>query len=80
MSATIFDVQEQVCMVADTKDLKSRLDGMDARSIVPSFRRTKDPITLAFEHIDNKPLNKLAGEFVKETFLDAICFISKVFE
>ena len=53
---------------------------MDARSIVPSFRRTKDPITLAFEHIDNKPLNKLAGEFVKETFLDAICFISKVFE
>lgn len=67
-------------MFKDTKDLKSKLDYMDSRSIVPSFRRTKDPITLAFEHIDNKPLNKLAGEFVKDTFMDAICFISKVFE
>ena len=80
MSATIFDVEEQVCIFKDTKDLKSKLDYMDARSIVPSFRRTKDPINLAFEHIDNKPLKKLAQEFVKETFMDAICFISKVFE
>ncbi len=80
MSATIFDVQEQVIRFENTKDLKKKLDYMDKRSIVPSFRRTRDPIALAFEHIDNKPLNQLAEEFVKETFMDAICFISKVFE
>ncbi len=80
MSTTIFDVQEQVIKFQDTQDLKAKLDYMDTRSIVPSFRRTRDPIALAFEHIDNKPLNKLAKEFVKETFMDAICFICKVFE
>lgn len=78
--STIFDVQEQACLFENTKNLKATLDGMDSRSIVPSFRRTKDPINLAFEHIDSKPLNKLAGDFVKETFLDAVCFIVKVFE
>ncbi len=80
MSSTIFDVQEQVCILTHTEGLKSKLDNMDAKSIVPSFRRTRDPINMAFEHIDNKPLKKLAQEFVKETFMDAICFISKVFE
>lgn len=78
MSTTIFDVQEQVIKFQDTQDLKAKLDYMDARSIVPSFRRTRDPIALAFEHIDNKPLNKLAHEFLKDIFVDAVCFISKV--
>ncbi len=80
MSNTIFDVEEQTIRFEDTKDLKRKLDGLDSKNIVPAFRRTRDPIALAFEHIDNKPLNKLAKEFVKETFMDAICFISKVFE
>ena len=80
MSNTIFDVEEQTIRFEDTKDLKRKLDGLYSKNIVPAFRRTRDPIALAFEHIDNKPLNKLAKEFVKETFMDAICFISKVFE
>ena len=77
--STIFDTQEQVLYFEDINALKARLDVMDSKNIVPSFRRTRDPIALAFEHIDSKPLDKLAKDFVKETFMDAVCFISKVF-
>ncbi len=80
METTIFNFEEKICHFENTEGLKSKLDYMDARSIVPSFRRTKDPILMAFEHIDNRPLDKLAKDFVKDTLMDAICFISKVFE
>lgn len=78
--STIFDVNEQVLLFDNTEHLKATLDKMDRKNIVPSFKKTKDPINLIFDHIDSKPLNTLAKEFVKETFLEAVSFISKAFE
>ncbi len=76
---SIFDVENLDISVEDIEALKRKLDVMDKNKIVPSFKMARDPIVLAFEHIDNKPLNKLAQEFFKDTLADAICFISKVF-
>ena len=46
------------------------------------FRNSKDPIYIAFDYIDNQPLEKLAKDFFKDTVKDTmesiINFISKV--
>ena len=36
------------------------------------FRNSKDPIYIAFDYIDNQPLDKLAKEFFKETVNDTM--------
>ena len=80
MSGTIFDAQNQDIEIEDIGVLKNRWDNMDKKNIVSSFSKTRDPLALAFEHMDNRPLNKVAQDFLKDVFVDAVCFISKVFE
>ena len=42
------------------------------------FNNASDPIYAIFEKIDNRPLSKIAKDFVKELKDDAIKFISTV--
>ena len=46
--------------------LKSTLDDIDVLNIRTSFKTAKDPIYLAFDHIDKQPLKKAAKDFVRD--------------
>jgi hypothetical protein len=41
------------------------------------FNNSKDPIYYIFDCIENRPVSKLAQEFVKDTFFDIANFVSK---
>ena len=60
-------------------DLKKRMDRYDRLNIRTQFKQASDPIYLAFNYLDKKPLNKVVQEVAKETVLDFCTFISKVF-
>ncbi len=42
------------------------------------FNNSKDPIYYVFDCIENRPIPTLAKEFVKDSFFDAVNFVSKV--
>lgn len=42
------------------------------------FNNSKDPIYYIFDCIENRPVSKLAAEFVKDSLFEAVNFISKV--
>ncbi len=42
------------------------------------FNNSKDPIYYVFDVIENRPIKTLAKEFVKDTFFEAVNFVSKV--
>lgn len=42
------------------------------------FNNSKDPIYYIFDCVENRPLQTLAKEFVKDTFFDIANFVSKV--
>ena len=42
------------------------------------FNTSKDPIYYVFDVIDNRPIPTLAKEFVKDSFFEAVNFVSKV--
>ena len=48
------------------EDLKATLDDIDVLNIRTSFKTAKDPIYLAFDHIDKQPLKKVAKDFVRD--------------
>lgn len=60
-------------------DLKKRMDKYDRLNIRTQFKQASDPIYLAFNYLDKKPLNKVVQEVARETVLDFCTFISKVF-
>ena len=60
-------------------DLKKRMDRYDRLNIRTQFKQASDPIYLAFNYLDKKPLNKVVQDVAKETVLDFCTFISKVF-
>ena len=64
--------------VDNSEALRANLDRIDNRNIRCKFKGTKDPINLAFESIENAPLKTLARDFVKESFMDMVSFISKI--
>ena len=74
----IFDPQAQDVDIESSEQLKSKFDSLDSKNIIHSFSKTRDPIVLALENLDNRPLNKVAQDFLKDIFVDAVCFISKV--
>ncbi len=41
------------------------------------FNNAGDPIYFAFDYVENRPLQQLAKEFVKETFKEISNFVSK---
>lgn len=42
------------------------------------FNNSKDPIYYVFDVIENRPIRTLAKEFVKDSFFEAVNFVSKV--
>ena len=42
------------------------------------FNNAKDPIYYVFDVIENRPIKTLAKEFVKDSFFEAVNFVSKV--
>lgn len=62
-----------------TGELKDNLDNLDRMNIRTSFKQASDPIYLAFDYIDSKPLGKIVKEFAEETLGDIFNFVSKVF-
>ncbi len=42
------------------------------------FNNGRDPIYYIFDCIENRPVRKLAQEFVEDTIFDVINFVSKV--
>lgn len=53
------------------------MDLLDKKDIRMRFRNSKDPVYVAFEHLDKQPLPKLAMDFVKDSFTEIAMFISK---
>jgi hypothetical protein len=41
------------------------------------FNNSKDPIYYVFDVIDNRPIQTLAKEFVRDSFFDAVNFVVK---
>lgn len=42
------------------------------------FNTSKDPIYYVFDVIENRPITTLAKEFVKDSFFEAVNFVSQV--
>ena len=42
------------------------------------FNTSKDPISYVFDVIENRPISTLAKEFVKDSFFEAVNFVSQV--
>ena len=42
------------------------------------FNTSKDPIYYVFDVIENRPISTLAIEFVKDSFFEAVNFVSQV--
>lgn len=42
------------------------------------FNNSQDPIYFVFDCIENRPIKTLAKEFVKDSFFEAVNFVSKV--
>ena len=56
------------------KNLKS----IDIHNIICKFKNTPNPITLAFETIEESSLKTLAKDFVKESFYDFVSFVTDI--
>ena len=62
-----------------TGQLKENLDNLDRMNIRTGFKQASDPVFLAFDYIDSKPLAKVMKEFATDTIDDFVEFVSKVF-
>ena len=63
--------------------LKSTLDDIDVLNIRTQFKTAKDPIYLAFDHIDKQPLKKVAKDFVRDLsdgFVEFITSLPGIFQ
>ena len=64
-------VEEQEFNLEDYKFLEKK----DRRM---RFNTSKDPIYYVFDVIEDRPIPTLAKEFVKDSFFEAVNFVSKV--
>ena len=51
---------------------------LDKRDKRMRFNTSKDPIYYVFDVIENRPISTLAKEFVKDSFFEAVNFVSQV--
>ena len=51
-----------------------QMDLLDKKDIRMRFRNSKDPVYVAFEYLDKQPLQKLAIDFIKESFAEIAIF------
>lgn len=56
--------------------LAANLDVIDKKDIRMRFRNSRDPLYIAFDYLDNKPVQQLAVDFVKDSIFDIMNFIS----
>ncbi len=63
---------------SNIEGLKSTLDEIDCANIRTSFKTAKDPIYLAFDHIDKQPLKKVAKDFVRDLSDGFVEFITSI--
>ncbi len=64
--------------VLNAQKIMQNIEDMDSNNITRKFKSTQDPIKYAFDAIENISLQELAVDFVKESFTDAIEFISRI--
>ncbi|MBQ8475643.1 hypothetical protein IJ531_01120 [bacterium] len=62
----------------NSEALMKSLASIDSRDIRCKFKNTEDPITLAFQTIEETSLKSLAKDFVKESFYDFISFVGDI--
>lgn len=58
--------------------LPSEIDYLKLKDKRMRFNNSQDPIYFVFDCIENRPIKVLAKEFVKDTFFEAVNFVSKV--
>ncbi len=58
--------------------LPKEIDYLKLKDKRMRFNNSQDPIYFVFDCIENRPLKVLAKEFVKDTFFEAVNFVSKV--
>lgn len=51
---------------------------LESRDKRMRFNNSQDPIYYVFDCIENRPIKVLAKEFVKDSFFEAVNFVSKV--
>ena len=51
---------------------------LEAKDRRMRFNNAQDPIYYVFDCIENRPVSTLAKEFVKDSFFEAVNFISQV--
>lgn len=62
----------------NSEALMKNLASIDSHDIRCKFKNTQDPITLAFQTIEETSLKTLAKDFVKESFYDFISFVGDI--
>ena len=61
---------------AQNKQLAANLDILDKKDIRMRFKNSRDPIYVAFDYLDKRPIQELAVEFVKDSVFDIMNFVS----
>lgn len=56
--------------------LQANLAILDKKDIRMRFKNSRDPLYIAFDYIDKRPVQELAVEFVKDSLFDIVNFIS----
>ncbi|MBS4761015.1 MAG: hypothetical protein KHX03_09995 [Clostridium sp.] len=56
--------------------LQANLAIIDKKDIRMRFKNSRDPLYIAFDYIDKRPVQELAVEFVKDSLFDIVNFIS----
>lgn len=54
----------------DCTDLMGTLNAIDDKNIRTVFKQAKDPVELAFDHINKQPLKKVATDAIKDGVSD----------
>lgn len=58
------------------KQLAAQLSVIDRKDIRMRFKNSRDPLYVAFDYLDKRPIQELAVEFVKDSIFDIINFVS----
>lgn len=56
--------------------LQASLAILDKKDLRMRFKNSRDPLYIAFDYIDQRPVQELAIEFVKDSLFDIVNFIS----
>ena len=63
-------------MARRPKQLETALATIDRKDIRMRFRNSRDPLYIAFDYLDQRPVQELAKDFVKDSIYEIMNFIS----